>query len=286
VEQDVKPKQMPERFRLLLVPKVFAGAFPGAVPRALGGLWIAGVIGGSWMGHLAWLLSTPGVSAVGAIALGHILLQTFLNTGLFVTVHDAIHGLVAPGHPKINRAIGLCFATAYAGLSYGQLAQNHWLHHSAPMAASDPDAYPVECPRFWPWYFKFLGEYWGIPQLLKLAFLLLIFIFVGRVSPLNLTIFWAIPLCLSSLQLFYFGTYQPHQGGEQQAGSARCAKSLARPWLISLVACYHFGYHQEHHDHLGVPWWALPGLYRSLQSQNEPLDRKAQMQGPCFVPST
>lgn len=202
-----------------------------------------------------------------AIALGHLFLQTFLTTGLFVTVHDAIHGLICPGHPRLNRALGVCFANIYAGLSYGQLAQNHWLHHSAPMDASDPDAYPREGNGFWPWYFKFLGEYWGIRSLVKLAVCLLILVIVGRVSLLKLVLFWAVPLGLSSLQLFYFGTYAPHRGG--QAGPAACAKSLARPWLVSLVTCYHFSYHQEHHDHLGVAWWALPSLHRWLQAQDQ-----------------
>lgn len=40
--------------------------------------------------------------------------QSFLYTGLFITAHDAMHGAVVPGHPKINNAIG-----ALALLCYG-----------------------------------------------------------------------------------------------------------------------------------------------------------------------
>jgi len=25
-----------------------------------------------------------------------------------------------------------------------------------------------------------------------------------------------------------------------------------------LLACFHFGYHREHHDHPYLPWFALP----------------------------
>lgn len=267
---------------------------PGAFPRATGGLWIAGLIGGCWLGHLCWLLSPAGIAASSAMtsltglgmALGAILLQTFLNTGLFVTIHDAIHGLVYPGHLKINRVLGSCFASAYAGLSYGQLAQNHWLHHRAPMTPSDPDSHPLECDSFWPWFLKFLGKYWGISQFLKLAFFLFALISLGHVSLFNLAVFWAIPLGLSSLQLFYFGTYQPHRASESHPGSRGCTKSQPKPWLISLLACYHFSYHQEHHDHLEVPWWALPRLYKSLQAQNKTSGQKSQPSRPWLAPST
>lgn len=207
------------------------------------------------------------------LGLGHIFFQTFLTTGLFVTVHDAIHGLVCPAQDKLNRLLGICFATAYAGLSYGQLSQNHWLHHRAPMTSADPDAQPGEHPGFWSWYFKFLGEYWGVQPFCRLALLLLAFVVLLQAPWLRLGLFWALPLFLSSLQLFFFGTYQPHRRGQRRSVSASCAPSCPLPWLVSWVTCYHFSYHQEHHDHVTVPWWALPSLYRSLQ--NSRLDELA-----------
>ena len=275
MKQDVSSKPRTRRSKSL--------HFSGAFPSRLGGLCIAVLIGGSWLGHLCWLLSPAGAKVSGAIAspanlgiaLGGVLLQTFLNTGLFITVHDAIHGLVCPGHPKINRALGTCFSSAYAGLSYGQLAHNHWRHHGAPMTASDPDTHAVECAEFWPWYFKFLAEYSGLHQFLKLASFLFVAMAMGHVSPLKLVIFWAIPLCLSSLQLFYFGTYQPHRVIDPSSRPGLCTQSQAQPWLISFLTCYHFSYHQEHHDNLSVPWWALPSLYRSLQVQDVTLTGKS-----------
>ncbi|NJN32778.1 MAG: hypothetical protein HC824_21980, partial [Synechococcales cyanobacterium RM1_1_8] len=145
------------------------------------------------------------------------------------------------------------------------------------------------CPGFWPWYFKFLGRYWGFNSLVRLALFLFILIFVGNVSPLRLVIFWAVPLCLSSLQLFYFGTYQPHRWHDRGAAPERdraiCAQSPDRPWLISLVACYHFSYHQEHHDYPDVAWWALPSLYRSLQQQPSQSPRSPKL-GPKIEPKS
>ncbi len=35
-----------------------------------------------------------------------ILIQTHLYTGLFITAHDAIHGVVVPGNKQLNYAIG------------------------------------------------------------------------------------------------------------------------------------------------------------------------------------
>jgi beta-carotene/zeaxanthin 4-ketolase len=270
VRQDVDSEQMAGPCRLSRFPS----PLPRKFLRSLAGLCLAGLIGLSWLGHLFWLLDRAGDSVSGAmaspvsvgIALGHILFQTFLTTGLFVTVHDAIHGLVCPAQAQLNRALGICFATAYAGLSYEQLSQNHWLHHRAPMTPADPDAQPMDCPGFWPWYFKFLGEYWGLQPFCRLALLLLGFVLLFQAPWLRLGLFWALPLLLSSLQLFFFGTYQPHRRGQWRSVTGGCAPSYGLPWLVSLVTCYHFSYHQEHHDHLTVPWWALPSLYRSLQA--------------------
>ncbi|HYD98464.1 MAG TPA: fatty acid desaturase, partial [Alphaproteobacteria bacterium] len=30
--------------------------------------------------------------------------------------------------------------------------------------------------------------------------------------------------------------------------------------LVSLLTCYHFGHHHEHHLRPDVPWWRLPSL--------------------------
>jgi len=35
-------------------------------------------------------------------------------------------------------------------------------------------------------------------------------------------------------------------------------ESLALPTWLSLLACFHFGYHREHHEHPDLPWYELP----------------------------
>ena len=63
---------------------------------------------------------------------------------------------------------------------------------------------------------------------------------------------------LSSLQLFAFGTWLPHRRGEQPFADRHRARSSGFGWLASLLTCFHFGYHHEHHLWPGVPWWRLP----------------------------
>lgn len=78
----------------------------------------------------------------------------------------------------------------------------------------------------------------------------------------NLNYFWVIPSLLSSLQLFYFGTFIPHSqpiGGYIQPHNAQ---TINRPIWWSFITCYHFGYHEEHHEYPHVPWWKLPQIYR------------------------
>ncbi|MGL6133378.1 MAG: fatty acid desaturase, partial [Prochlorococcaceae cyanobacterium] len=74
-----------------------------------------------------------------------------------------------------------------------------------------------------------------------------------------------LPLALSSLQLFLFGTYLPHRGPAQAAPHA--AITLAWPEPLSLLACYHFGYHVEHHSNPSLPWYELPACHRRLRQQ-------------------
>lgn len=224
------------------------------------GVFISLVIMGTWLWHLTTILLGD-VSATCPLSLcAAILLQTFLNTGLFVTAHDAIHGLVFPANRTINAFVGRLCAMAYAALSYRILTTNHWLHHCNPLSVSDPDFYGKKKKTFLGWYLLFMGAYCRWAQLICLISALLVMIFWFQVSLANLLLLWALPLLLSSLQLFYFGTYRPH--GAIDDPSRFCAKSDDLPWLLSLLTCYHFGYHQEHHDNPNTPWWALPALYK------------------------
>jgi len=58
------------------------------------------------------------------------------------------------------------------------------------------------------------------------------------------------------------GRLAPSQKGVAAQGDDDPHHALSSnfpPWL-SLLTCYHFGYHREHHEAPGVPWWRLPEL--------------------------
>jgi beta-carotene ketolase (CrtW type) len=59
------------------------------------------------------------------------------------------------------------------------------------------------------------------------------------------------------MQLFLVGTYLPHR---RHASDGPI--SLAWPGWLSLLACYHFGYHREHHEQPGLAWFELPQAHR------------------------
>jgi beta-carotene ketolase (CrtW type) len=82
----------------------------------------------------------------------------------------------------------------------------------------------------------------------------------------NLLLFWALPAILSSLQLFLFGTYLPHRKEEQDFADRHRARSNDFSWIASLLSCFHFGYHHEHHLAPHLPWWRLPAERARLQA--------------------
>jgi len=51
--------------------------------------------------------------------------RTFIQTGLFIVAHDAIHGVVLPSNRRLNDGIGQLVLTLYALLPYEKLAFNH-----------------------------------------------------------------------------------------------------------------------------------------------------------------
>ncbi|EKU96223.1 fatty acid desaturase [Leptolyngbya sp. PCC 7375] len=229
------------------------------------GLCIALTIIGLWLSHLGIMLSVDLFNTPPLLLISAAAFQAFLNTGLFITAHDAIHGLVYPQNQNINTFLGTICATSYAFLSYEMLSKKHWLHHLYPGSEADPD-FHKENASFPIWYFHFIRQYWGWKQFLQLASIIALLDFVFRFSPINLLLFWAFPLLLSSMQLFYFGTYRPHHHIGKDYDLTCCSESYTLPWLISFLACYHFGYHKEHHTHPNVPWWRLPAIHKTQQN--------------------
>jgi beta-carotene/zeaxanthin 4-ketolase len=199
--------------------------------------------------------------------LGAVAWQTWLYTGLFITAHDAMHGSIHPS-PPIDRAIGQLCLWLYAGFDYSLLATKHHLHHQYPASDRDPDFHNGTATNFWSWYTHFVCEHFSWPQAINVVLMLGVYASIcygtagsDRHSPLwsivNPILFWAIPSLLSSLQLFYFGTFLPHREPPDGYRNPHRAHTIARSRWWSLMSCYHFGYHHEHHQSPHLPWWQL-----------------------------
>ena len=101
-------------------------------------------------------------------------------------------------------------------------------------------------------------EYLSWRQMVGMAIVFQILEYVLGIPTLNLILFWVSPALLSTLQLFYFGTYLPHRRPEDGYDNPHRARSNAYSTFWSFITCYHFGYHWEHHEYPSVPWWHLP----------------------------
>ncbi|MEM9671742.1 MAG: fatty acid desaturase [Cyclobacteriaceae bacterium] len=212
------------------------------------GIWIALTIISLWFLSLGWLLTNFTVDFSSPLTYALMLLQAHLYTGLFITAHDAMHGSVAKN--KIwNNTLGTIAATLFAYNSYRKLFPKHHQHHRFVATDKDPD---YHSGSFIPWYIKFAREYVSIWQILLMAITYEILI---RFFPKpNVILFYIIPSLLSTLQLFYFGTYLPHRGEHNNKHQSR---SQRKNHAWAFISCYFFGYHYEHHNAPGVPWWKL-----------------------------
>jgi beta-carotene ketolase (CrtW type) len=191
----------------------------------------------------------------------HILFQTYLFTGLFITGHDAMHGTVSRNR-IVNKSIGFLSVTLYAAMSYSRLLKNHRMHHLFPGTENDPD-YASRSQNFFVWYFKFMFHYLTVIQLLIMAGLYNILrIWYPDASILW---FWVVPAFLSTFQLFFFGTYLPHRRPHTSEMGPHKARTLKQNHVWAMLSCYFFGYHLEHHLSPGTPWWKL---YKAKSQQS------------------
>lgn len=228
------------------------------------GLLIAATIIAAWAASLAFLLGVDVLAISPLLAVPAVLVQTFLYTGLFITAHDAMHGTVAPNHRRLNDFIGAVAVRLYALFSYKKLHEKHWEHHRHPASQDDPDFHDGEHPGFMRWYVNFVGNYVGWEQIVGMAIVYNILHHLLGVGLWQLNLFWVLPALLSTLQLFYFGTYLPHREPARGYDDVHRATSNAYSTWVSFLTCYHFGYHWEHHEMPGVPWWKLPKVRRDV----------------------
>jgi beta-carotene ketolase (CrtW type) len=218
-----------------------------------------------WLTSLTVLLGVDVIAVSPWLAVPAIAVQTFLYTGLFITAHDAMHGTVAPRNRRLNDIIGTVAVRLYALFSYKKLHNKHWEHHKHPASSDDPDYHDGEHRGFWGWYLNFLKNYVGIFQLVGMAVAYNVLHHLIGVDLMRLNLFWVLPALLSTLQLFYFGTYLPHREPHGGYADEHRATSNAYDTWVSFLTCYHFGYHWEHHEKPGVAWWQLPEFRREVE---------------------
>lgn len=246
---------------------------PIAVEKIVGGktlaygLTIAVFILSLWAISLVCLLSINLAEIPNWLILLAMLWQTFLYTGLFITAHDAMHGSVSPQNPKVNAFVGRLAVLAYGLFSYRKLLQKHWQHHKHPASEFDPDFHNGINKNPIAWYFHFMKGYWDWRQIIGFSLIYNLAKSGLPVSESNLILFWAIPPLLSSVQLFYFGTFLTHKEPEEGHTNPHRTRTNPLPIAWSFITCYHFGYHEEHHEYPCVPWWQLSAIHK-LQTQS------------------
>ncbi len=236
------------------------------------GLGLAIAIFMLWCGSGVLLLGLPLSQISWWAIIFAIGCRTFLHTGLFILAHDAMHGNLIAHRPSLNRAIGQIAVGLYACLSYNHCQANHLTHHHQPEQVGDPDFHDgTHChPIFW--YCKFMQGYFSVSRFLLFLSILSVFSLgtklIWDVHYLNLCLFFLVPLILSSLQLFIFGTYLPH-GQKGSFFDSRYFPSTLR-YIWSLLSCYHFGaYHQRHHACPQLSWFQLPQADQSSELSQE-----------------
>jgi len=202
----------------------------------------------TWALSLYFLLTFP-ISWSNPLMYLGILVQMHLYTGLFITAHDAMHGVVSSSK-MWNQLTGWIAAMLFSFNFYGRLFPRHHAHHRYVATDEDPDYH--RSGNFLIWYLSFIRQYVTVWQILLMAvtFNVLKLFFATE----NLIVFWMIPAVLSTFQLFYFGTFLPHRG---DIDNRHHSSTQSKNHLWAFVTCYFFGYHYEHHESPGTPWWRL-----------------------------
>ncbi len=224
------------------------------------GLAVAIIIIFLWFASLMGFLTLDLAQIPLVVIILGVLLRAFLHTGLFITTHEAIHGVLSQ-HSLTNDFIGHSTSLLYALLPYKVLAENHRLHHRYPATDKDPDFHSSDSNNFLLWYVSFMKEYqkgrqaWVLLIGMAVIFGTLIYL---RIPPLNIFLFWVIPILISSWQLFAFGIWLPHRQTEVGYSDRHRANSNNYSVFWSFITCYHFGYHWEHHQYPYLPWYKIP----------------------------
>ncbi|MEL6226572.1 MAG: fatty acid desaturase [Pseudomonadota bacterium] len=223
------------------------------------GLTLATAIIGGWIVlHLVSMFAFTWSWSSAPIGIALMLLLTWLYVGMFIVAHDCMHGSLVPLKPAWNRWIGQLCLGLYAGFSFDFMNRKHHQHHRHAGTGDDPDFHDHEPHAFWPWYFKFFIEYFTGKEIIFIAVWVFSYLLIFGVPYANIITFLTIPAIVSSIQLFTFGTYLPHKPSAAEFTDRHRSHSNDYPWWLSLMTCFHFGYHHEHHAVPDAPWWRLP----------------------------
>jgi len=233
---------------------------PSRTTRRAVGLALAALIAGSWLAlhfYAMFAFELGWESVPQALLMAGV--QCWLSVGVFIVCHDAMHGSLAPGWQRLNTGLGRLLLFLYAGFRWSVLKDAHFAHHKLAGQSGDPDFDEGNPANFARWYATFFKRYFGWQSLVFVHAVVGTYWLIIGIPMAQIVLLYGAPALLSSLQLFYFGTYRPHCHRE---GAPFVDRHNARTdgfgRLASLLTCFHFGYHLEHHRRPDVPWWALP----------------------------
>lgn len=248
-------------------------ALPDLAMQGAIGLSLAALIAGSWLGIHFYAMFVFDLSWSNLpIALAMAAVQCWLSVGVFIVCHDAMHGSLAPGYHKVSAVIAAVLLVLYAGFRWRILRDAHFTHHKLSGQAGDPDFDEDHPASFLAWYWTFFKRYFGWQSLLFVHTVVGVYWLVIGVPMVQIVLLYGVPALLSSLQLFYFGTFRPHyQSATNPFADSHNARSNEFGTLASLFTCFHFGYHLEHHRRPDVPWWALPAAMRAGVAKDNPV---------------
>src|SRR5687768_6330197 len=154
------------------------------------GVLVAGVIMLSWGALLTFLLAfyEPDWRMPWPYLL--LLLQTHLYTGLFITAHDAMHGVVS-ADKRLNNGLGTVAALLFAFNWFPGMLPKHHQHHRHVGTPDDPDFHDGHHPGFLPWLARFAWNYvtWWQVVLMAATYNALKLFF----PQVNVIAFWMIP---------------------------------------------------------------------------------------------
>lgn len=102
-----------------------------------------------------------------------------------------------------------------------------------------------------------MWRYLTITQLLIMAALFNIMVYLLKLDQTSVLLFWALPAILGTFQLFTVGVYWVHRLPHLPSMGPHKARTQKKNHFWAMLSCYFFGYHREHHEDPHIAWWQL-----------------------------